>query len=116
MSASLACFTSGDASWFQTGVSTQALGVHVGGEEQPDQGAIGPGHHYPGHLRVAHPVRQRRGVFAGPHGGHAETHHRPCLSVCWEIGKHTSELQSQSNLVCRLLLEKKKKRYYTRRC
>src|SRR2546430_9413584 len=28
--------------------------------------------------------------------------------------EHTSELQSQSNLVCRLLLEKKKKRYITR--
>src|SRR2546430_11077853 len=27
--------------------------------------------------------------------------------------EHTSELQSQSNLVCRLLLEKKKKRRYT---
>src|SRR5690606_40465389 len=26
-----------------------------------------------------------------------------------EIGKHTSELQSRENLVCRLLLEKKKK-------
>src|SRR2546430_9743309 len=26
-----------------------------------------------------------------------------------KIGRHTSELQSQSNLVCRLLLEKKKK-------
>src|SRR2546430_12664445 len=26
--------------------------------------------------------------------------------------EHTSELQSQSNLVCRLLLEKKKKLYY----
>src|SRR2546427_8963975 len=26
--------------------------------------------------------------------------------------EHTSELQSQSNLVCRLLLEKKKKHYY----
>src|SRR2546427_2020106 len=26
--------------------------------------------------------------------------------------EHTSELQSQSNLVCRLLLEKKKKRIY----
>src|SRR2546430_3847919 len=26
--------------------------------------------------------------------------------------EHTSELQSQSNLVCRLLLEKKKRRYY----
>src|SRR5688572_32348604 len=32
-----------------------------------------------------------------------------------QIGKHTSELQSQSNLVCRLLLEKKKheKQYNT---
>src|SRR5205085_9522364 len=30
--------------------------------------------------------------------------HRP---VRREIGRHTSELQSQSNLVCRLLLEKK---------
>src|SRR2546427_8092802 len=27
--------------------------------------------------------------------------------------EHTSELQSQSNLVCRLLLEKKKKKKYT---
>src|SRR2546430_9181467 len=27
--------------------------------------------------------------------------------------EHTSELQSQSNLVCRLLLEKKKKKHYT---
>src|SRR5205085_4442108 len=30
-------------------------------------------------------------------------------AVRMEIGRHTSELQSQSNLVCRLLLEKKKK-------
>src|SRR2546430_13528510 len=30
--------------------------------------------------------------------------------------EHTSELQSQSNLVCRLLLEKKKKMKYTLRC
>src|SRR2546430_10877618 len=29
--------------------------------------------------------------------------------------EHTSELQSQSNLVCRLLLEKKKKRAHNRR-
>src|SRR2546427_4644500 len=29
--------------------------------------------------------------------------------------EHTSELQSQSNLVCRLLLEKKKKKYSTNR-
>src|SRR2546427_7523431 len=41
-----------------------------------------------------------------------------CRCPCWDIGhgslialrseEHTSELQSQSNLVCRLLLEKKK--------
>src|SRR2546430_9583194 len=30
--------------------------------------------------------------------------------------EHTSELQSQSNLVCRLLLEKKKKNYQLYRC
>ena len=28
-----------------------------------------------------------------------------------QIGKHTSELQSHSDLVCRLLLEKKKKKH-----
>src|SRR3989475_7795511 len=38
------------------------------------------------------------------------------LATSWVLGKrarseeHTSELQSQSNLVCRLLLEKKKKK------
>src|SRR2546427_7192453 len=30
--------------------------------------------------------------------------------VSWRSEEHTSELQSQSNLVCRLLLEKKKKK------
>src|SRR2546430_9131654 len=40
---------------------------------------------------------------------------RPRTSLSDDLGKgrseeHTSELQSQSNLVCRLLLEKKKKR------
>src|SRR5688572_31547622 len=31
-------------------------------------------------------------------------------SAGWRSEEHTSELQSQSNLVCRLLLEKKKKK------
>src|SRR2546427_8832083 len=34
---------------------------------------------------------------------------KPCVPRSEE---HTSELQSQSNLVCRLLLEKKNKEYY----
>src|SRR2546430_11027227 len=50
--------------------------------------------------RAARGRRQprRRGAGARPAGGAARSE------------EHTSELQSQSNLVCRLLLEKKKKR------
>src|SRR2546430_12428027 len=33
---------------------------------------------------------------------------RPCASRAGRSEEHTSELQSQSNIVCRLLLEKKK--------
>src|SRR6266853_6401886 len=38
----------------------------------------------------------------------------PLKVLAWRSEEHTSELQSQSNLVCRLLLEKKKKHMYTR--
>src|SRR4051812_40801300 len=34
---------------------------------------------------------------------------RPDIERAWEAEEHTSELQSHVNLVCRLLLEKKKK-------
>src|SRR2546430_12834008 len=40
----------------------------------------------------------------------------PGPKIGWPVRRseeHTSELQSQSNLVCRLLLEKKKNKYYT---
>src|SRR2546430_12176850 len=41
--------------------------------------------------------------------------HRKAITRATRSEEHTSELQSQSNLVCRLLLEKKKKRTdYTR--
>src|SRR2546430_9280308 len=36
------------------------------------------------------------------------------LTSCVRSEEHTSELQSQSNLVCRLLLEKKKHQLYIR--
>src|SRR2546427_8820946 len=39
----------------------------------------------------------------------AERPIRPADPPCLRSEEHTSELQSQSNLVCRLLLEKKKK-------
>src|SRR5207248_3572380 len=37
------------------------------------------------------------------------------VTVPGEIGKHTSELQSPYDLVCRLLLEKKKQTFHTLR-
>src|SRR2546421_5702627 len=37
---------------------------------------------------------------------------RPCWRGCSRSEEHTSELQSRSDLVCRLLLEKKKKKNY----
>src|SRR2546430_4480561 len=39
----------------------------------------------------------------------ADSGPRRCPPPCRRSEEHTSELQSQSNLVCRLLLEKKKK-------
>src|SRR2546427_9428326 len=49
---------------------------------------------------------------------HADHEQNASTSTVRQIGrseKHTSELQSQSNLVCRLLLEKKKKKKNRRR-
>src|SRR5471032_3706761 len=46
----------------------------------------------------------RRGRLRQPLPGRGPDAHRR------EIGKHTSELQSHHDLVCRLLLEKKKKK------
>src|SRR5256886_13014268 len=47
----------------------------------------------------------------------ADTRHRFSMSasrLMWRSEEHTSELQSQSNLVCRLLLEKKKNSHSAR--
>src|SRR5688572_31798829 len=38
------------------------------------------------------------------------TERQPAIKALFRSEEHTSELQSQSNLVCRLLLEKKKKK------
>src|SRR2546430_4517524 len=50
------------------------------------------------------PALQRSLGAPGPGRANARGHASPARSE-----EHTSELQSQSNLVCRLLLEKKKK-------
>src|SRR5688572_31924607 len=61
------------------------------------------------------PRRQRAGVAVeevAPAQGRRGAHQPELAQVVEQGGRseeHTSELQSQSNLVCRLLLEKKKK-------
>src|SRR5688572_31602631 len=49
-------------------------------------------------------------VDVGELVGGGEVHARLPLFLADRSEEHTSELQSQSNLVCRLLLEKKKKK------
>src|SRR5256885_7820491 len=50
-------------------------------------------------------LRRRRGRGSGPRTA------SPCAATCpHRSEEHTSELQSPCNLVCRLLLEKKKKK------
>src|SRR3989475_4175664 len=48
---------------------------------------------------------------AGPYQLQAAIAACHARAVSWRSEEHTSEIQSQSNLVCRLLLEKKKKTY-----
>src|SRR2546430_4177033 len=51
-------------------------------------------------------------------GGDEHQEHDVDYHLWWHVTRseeHTSELQSQSNLVCRLLLEKKKKKKKTKR-
>src|SRR2546430_13474932 len=45
---------------------------------------------------------------------HLDRHAQLWLDIPERSEEHTSELQSQSNLVCRLLLEKKKKKSHAR--
>src|SRR5688572_32718903 len=71
-------------------------------------------------LGLAHVLRQVPPDLAGRHGAAARQAQRPeqlrvvdqrlvRIADTGRSEEHTSELQSQSNLVCRLLLEKKKK-------
>src|SRR2546427_5169036 len=62
-----------------------------------------------------------RSLAGGGGPGRSPAHGRagprdPDDSGCGRSEEHTSELQSQSNLVCRLLLEKKKKKLQNRPC
>src|SRR2546430_8365396 len=67
-------------------------------------GAQSPGGAVYAALAGVHPAEQQRIRFRLRNG----LVHEPGLCAHLRSEEHTSELQSQSNLVCRLLLEKKK--------
>src|SRR5438132_9636618 len=54
--------------------------------------------------------RTRAGIVGSPPGNASHAHSTSCPSMP-RSEEHTSELQSHSDLVCRLLLEKKKQKY-----
>src|SRR5256885_11657969 len=58
-------------------------------------------------LHDALPISRRHRAATGPSRCSGR---RTCLRHCRRSEEHTSELQSPCNLVCRLLLEKKKRR------
>src|SRR5690554_7318110 len=59
---------------------------------------------------VSAPGRDRQTVCLGRGGGRAAGARRPDQEGADRSEEHTSELQSRPHLVCRLLLEKKKKK------
>src|SRR2546427_12279650 len=63
-------------------------------------------------LHDALPIYRRAAAPRVPcwKGGYRDWRRERCTRMHWRSEEHTSELQSQSNLVCRLLLEKKKKK------
>src|SRR2546430_10326876 len=68
-----------------------------------------------GRIRALQPVHKARQLDARQRAGGIELRRRLLGALFGALGpeehrseEHTSELQSQSNLVCRLLLEKKK--------
>src|SRR5256886_8039995 len=64
----------------------------------------------------AHPAgAQPRGLRVQPAGEGRRSHRGAHARGGSRSEEHTSELQSQSNLVCRLLLEKKKKKEYIKK-
>src|SRR5256885_9661198 len=61
------------------------------------------------HRVAAQTLRDHPGALVGPAGHERHLHALPREAAGGRSEEHTSELQSPCNLVCRLLLEKKKK-------
>src|SRR2546430_8679258 len=74
-------------------------------EEEPEEGGV---------LTVFPGRPPQHGLVLGPGEGHVGQAEVLAALLHDRSEEHTSELQSQSNLVCRLLLEKKKNHTQTR--
>src|SRR5260370_29536156 len=82
------------------------------GDAKLDAGSFFPSREFPGVLKQIHQDdAQQRGISGhGYLGGNHELDAALGVARFQQSEEHTSELQSHLNLVCRLLLEKKKKK------
>src|SRR2546427_6838030 len=95
------CDWSSDVCSSDLGGGALHRGVSEQGGQGGRQGVVGPGG--AGGAGAVVEVRVSGGQDSGDHGGGDE-------GPGGRSEEHTSELQSQSNLVCRLLLEKKNRK------
>src|SRR5215213_4855087 len=90
----------------------------ISGEVMGNYHPHGEGAIYDALVRMAQPFSLRHPLidFHGNYGswddGAAASRYTEA-KLAWRSEEHTSELQSLTNLVCRLLLEKKKKHHYS---
>src|SRR2546430_2915319 len=72
--------------------------------------------HQQGHQGAGRRTPALLGASKNPHASRTRQPRPPVAPLTSRSEEHTSELQSQSNLVCRLLLEKKKKTQHSIGC
>src|SRR5688572_20235850 len=95
---------------FQRFVAIKRLHPHLAGEKEfvemfLDEARLAAGIHHPNVVPILEVGASPRGYYLVMEYIEGDT-----LARFLRSEEHTSELQSQSNLVCRLLLEKKKKK------
>src|SRR6266496_5852530 len=90
------------------GIAADALVRPTARDTGADRSARGGIRHGPA-SRPCHPARRSRRARAGRAVRAAARRHGPWPPAPPRSEEHTSELQSRRDLVCRLLLEKKKK-------
>src|SRR5690606_42061268 len=108
---SLVSFCASAALYIYTLSLHDALPISPGWRHYGSARRIARTRHSSAHHRSEPHLRRVRGAARGRRGARTGAHQPPPLALHGDVlrsEEHTSELQSRENLVCRLLLEKKK--------